>query len=316
MLGLHSVLDPAGPAAAHIARLWWVMFWTMLVVTIAVLAMVGVAVWRGRRPGAPREHEVEEKRLTRAVGGAVAATVVILFVFLVLSIWTGRVNASMGAASAVTISVTGHQFWWEIEYEDAQPNRRVTTANEIHIPVGRPIALKVTSRDVIHSFWVPNLQGKRDLIPGIMTAIWLQADRPGVYRGQCAEFCGRQHAHMGFTVVAEPEDAFERWLDDERRSAADPAGEAQQRGRDVFLKGQCVLCHTVRGTPAQGRVGPDLTHIAHRQTIGAGTLPNTRGHLAGWVLDPQTIKPGTLMPPNVLTAAQLEALLAYLESLS
>src|SRR5205085_8661272 len=153
--------------------------------------------------------------------------------FLVASVWTGRRVAALHASSAVTIAITGHQWWWEIEYEDAVPTRRVRTANELHIPTNRPIVLKVTSRDVIHSFWVPNLQGKRDLIPGYTTAIWLQADRPGVYRGQCAEFCGHNHATMAFWVVAESDDQFHRWLDDQRQPAPEPSDQAANHDRDV-----------------------------------------------------------------------------------
>ena len=325
---LQSALDSAGPQAAHIERLWWLMFWVTSGVFVIVIGLLAVAVVRGRRAarrapddGLPtrdalRAHEDRTNpMLTRAVALALGATVAILFVLLVASVWTGRTVGALGAASAVTVNVTGHQFWWEIEYEDATPSRRVTTANEIHIPVGRPVVLKVTSRDVIHSFWVPNLHGKRDLIPGYTTAIWLQADRPSVYRGQCAEFCGRQHAHMAFDVVAEPDAQFERWLDAQRQTAPPPHDPAAERGQRVFLKSQCALCHTVRGTPAQGRVGPELTHVASRGKIAAGTLPNTSGHLAGWVIDAQQIKPGSQMPPNHLGSDDLQALLVYLEAL-
>jgi cytochrome c oxidase subunit 2 len=258
---------------------------------------------------------VQERSLTRVVTGAVITTVVILFVLLVSSIWTERLIASLQAPSAISIDLQGHQWWWEVEYEDGVPSRRVTTANEIHIPVGRPIVIKVTSRDVIHSFWVPNLAGKRDLIPGYTTAIWLQADRPGLYRGQCAEFCGRQHANMAIEVVAEPDGDFERWLDGQRQPAGAPLDGVAQHGLDVFVAGQCVACHTVRGTLAHGQLGPDLTHVASRRTIGAGTLPNTKDHLAEWIVNPQASKPGNQMPPNVLADSDVQALLAYLETL-
>ena len=222
---------------------------------------------------------------------------------------------SLHAPSAVSIAVSGHQWWWEVEYEDATPNRRVKTANEIHVPIGRPVVIKVTSRDVIHSFWVPNLDGKRDLIPGYTTAVWIQADRAGTFRGQCAEFCGRQHAHMAFDLVAEPEADFEQWLARERRSADPPGDAVSQRGEAVFMTRQCVACHTIRGTAANGLYGPDLTHIASRRTIGAGTLPNTREHMAGWIVNSQAAKPGNLMPPNVLPQTDVQDLLAYLETL-
>jgi cytochrome c oxidase subunit 2 len=318
--GAHGVLTPAGPQAAAIARLWWVMLVTVSAVFTIVVVCLAVAVARGsvrqRQHASPRAAPApSESTLTCAVAAAVALTVVTLFVLLIVSIQTGRAVASVGAASAVSIAVTGHQWWWEIEYEDATPSRRLTTANEIHIPTGRPVVFKVTSHDVIHSFWVPNLHGKRDLVPGILNTIWLQADQPGVYRGQCAEFCGRQHAHMAFEVVAEPDVQFERWLDAQRALAREPLNDAETRGRAVFLNRQCSSCHSIRGTPAFGRVGPDLTHLASRGTLAAGTLPNTRGHLAGWIVDPQTIKPGNQMPPNVLAADDLQDLLAYLEQL-
>jgi len=323
MLGLqaaHTVLAPAGPQAAAIARLWWVMLVTVSAVFTIVVLSIAAAVARGairtRRQSSPRAAETpSESALTTAVTGAAAVTVVILFVLLVFSIYTDRAVASVGAPSAVSIAVTGHQWWWEIEYEDATPSRRLTTANEIHIPIGRPVVFKVTSHDVIHSFWAPNLHGKRDLVPGILNTIWVQADRPGVYRGQCAEFCGRQHAHMAFDIVAEPDVEFQRWLDAQRAPAREPQDDAHTRGRAVFLGHACSSCHSIRGTAAFGRVGPDLTHLASRQTLAAGTLPNTRGHLAGWIVNPQTIKPGNQMPPNLLASEDLQDVLAYLEQL-
>jgi cytochrome c oxidase subunit 2 len=191
----------------------------------------------------------------------------------------------------------------------------VRTANEIHVPVGRPVAIDLKSRDVIHSFWVPNLHGKMDAIPGRVTNTWLQADSPGVWRGQCAEFCGLQHAHMALTVVAHPAHEFEQWLSAQREPATQPTEEIALRGQQVFLSGPCMMCHTIRGTPALSAFGPDLTHVASRRTLAAGTIPNTRGHLAGWILDPQVIKPGTRMPPTALGSEDLQALLAYLERL-
>ena len=204
--------------------------------------------------------------------------------------------------------MTGHQWWWEVNYENPVASRSFTTANEIHIPVGQPVVLKLTSQDVIHSFWVPNLHGKKDLIPGHASMTWLQADKPGTFRGQCAEFCGHQHAHMAFTVVAEPPEQFYAWYDGQTRPAVQPAGESQQRGRQVFLSSACVMCHTIQGTPAGATVGPNLTHVA-------GTLANNRGNLGGWVADSQEIKPGNHMPPNILRAEDLQSLLDYLESL-
>ena len=305
---LQSALDPAGPQAAHIARLWWFLFAISVVVFVAVLGFLTAAILRRRR-------DTTEASLTSSVSVAVAVTVVTLFAILGVTMWTERANATLGAASAVTIELTGHQFWWEVHYDAANPSDRVATANEMHIPVGQPVVLKVTSRDVIHSFWAPNLHGKRDLIPGYTTAIWLQADRPGVFRAQCAEFCGRQHAHMAMPIVAEPKERFEQWLNRERAPAAEPVDAGALRGRDVFMKRQCVLCHQIRGTSANGLVGPELTHRASRGTLAAGTLPNTTGHLGGWIVNAQALKPGSQMPQNALPSDELQSLLAYLETL-
>jgi cytochrome c oxidase subunit 2 len=308
---IQSVLSPAGAQAANIYHLWSVMLLVATVVFALTMALVVFALVHGIRGDAPSS----ERTLRRAVYVALALTVVILIGLLIESVWTGRNIASLHASSAVTIEVTGHQWWWEITYDDTVASRRVTTANEIHLPIGRPVVFKVTSRDVIHSFWVPNLHGKRDLIPGYITAIWLQADRAGTFRGQCAEFCGLQHAHMGFDVVAEPDADFVRWLDGRRQPARPPDSALEQRGHDVFMANRCAGCHTVQGTAAHGQVAPDLTHLATRLTIGAGTLPNTSEHLRAWVQDPQASKPGNQMPPNPLPPDDLEALLAYLETL-
>ena len=212
----HSVLDPAGPQAAQIATLWWLMFWVSAVVFAVVVAALLGAVVRPRPRSEiaddPRLAQGEERGIGLAVGTAVAATVVILIVLLVASVVTERRLSSLAAADPLTIEVIGHQWWWEVRYEAANPTDRVVTANEIHIPVGRPVRINLRSDDVIHSFWVPSLHGKQDLIPGHPTTTWLQADRPGVFRGQCAEFCGLQHAHMALLVVAEPPGAFVAWL--------------------------------------------------------------------------------------------------------
>jgi cytochrome c oxidase subunit 2 len=191
----------------------------------------------------------------------------------------------------------------------------VNSPNELHIPVGVPVVLKAMSRDVIHSFWVPNLHGKRDLIPGIETQTWIQADAPGTYRGQCAEFCGHQHAHMAFEVIAESPDQFQSWLQQQRKAAPPPSTPETKRGHDVFMRNACVMCHTIRGTDAGSRIGPELTHVAARRLIAAGTLPMTREHLSQWVVDPQAAKPGNRMPPNPLSDEDLDALLSYLETL-
>jgi cytochrome c oxidase subunit 2 len=308
-----SIVQPATTAAAAIHSLWSLLLWVSTAIFVAVLAVLVVALFHRRRD--PPDRGASVASLPRTVAAATALTVVILFGFLIASISTSRAIASVRPETAISIAVTGHQWWWEIEYEEGVPEMRMRTANEIHSPVGRPVVFKVTSRDVIHSFWVPNLHGKRDLIPGYTTAIWLQATRPGVFRGQCAEFCGLQHAHMALEVVAEPEDAFNRWLAERRTSAATPGAEREQRGQSVFMSARCAGCHTIRGTDAAGQVAPDLTHLASRGTLGAGTLPNTREHLEAWLRDPQATKPGNQMPPNPLSPDDMQALIAYLETL-
>jgi cytochrome c oxidase subunit 2 len=311
-----SVLSPAGIQASSIHALWSLMLWVCTAVFITVLAALVVAVFRAtRNRWGDEAARTSDRGLTTSVSVAVGLTVATLITLLVASVLTGRRVASLHASSVVSVAITGHQWWWEIQYEDAVPSRRVVTANELHIPTNRPIVLKVTSRDVIHSFWVPNLQGKRDLIPGYTTALWLQADRAGVFRGQCAEFCGLQHAHMAVDVVAESDRDFEGWLDAMRQPGRDPPESTPRRGRDVFMQARCAGCHTVRGTEAAGQIAPDLTHIATRSTLGAGTLPNTAENLAAWIQDPQRVKPGNQMPPNPLTDDDLRALVAYLETL-
>jgi cytochrome c oxidase subunit 2 len=311
-----SVLAPAGVQASSIHQLWLLMLWVAVAVFLTVMTVLAVAVVRGVRNRSLADSRLSSDRsLSKVVGAAVATTVAILFVLLVASMWTGRTVASLGASSAVSIAVTGHQWWWEITYEDAVPSQRVVTANEVHIPTGRPVVVKVTSRDVIHSFWIPNLQGKRDLIPGYTTAVWLQADQPGSFRGQCAEFCGLQHAHMALGVVAQSNDDFEAWLASMRKTPPDPSTQEERRGRDVFMQAKCAGCHTVQGTDAAGLLGPDLTHIASRPTIGAGTAANTPDAMAAWIRDPQSMKPGNQMPPNPLPPDDLAALVRYLDTL-
>jgi len=322
---VQSVLAPAGTAASSIHSLWQLMLWTAVTVFALVLAFLAAALVRGlrrqRESHAGSLHAAEssdtraaQRNLTRAVSVAVGATVITLIALLVASVSTGRTVAAH-ASNAVTIDVSGHQWWWEVEYEHGVASERFVTANEIHVPVGRPVVLKVQSRDVIHSFWTPNLQGKRDLIPGYVTAIWMQADREGTFRGQCAEFCGKQHAHMAFDVVAESESQFDQWRERMRQPARQPQTDVERRGQQLFMAGRCSGCHQIRGTEANGLVGPDLTHIAARQTIAAGTLENTPAHLGEWIRDSQSIKPYNQMPPTPLSRDDLDALVSYLESL-
>jgi cytochrome c oxidase subunit 2 len=216
---------------------------------------------------------------------------------------------------ALTLLVTGRQWWWQVTYEDPQPDRVFTTANEIHIPVGEPVLIKLESADVIHSFWVPNLTGKMDAITGRQNQIQIQAERPGVYRGQCAEFCGLQHAHMGMLVIAESREDFERWRSNQISSAKPPSDPERQRGMEILLSKPCVMCHQVRGTDAGGRIAPDLTHVGSRRYIAAGTLETTKGNIAAWIVDPHGIKPGVNMPTIQLEPDEVQPLASYLEGL-
>jgi cytochrome c oxidase subunit II len=311
--GNQAMLNPQGPPARSIAAFTWVLFGVCTVVYVAVLAALWWALARRRRD--TDEHAATTQRMTRTVVAATVLTAATLVVLTISSEVAGRGLTGGREPGAITVEVIGHQWWWDFLYRDVTPSDVVNSPNELHIPVGLPVVLEFSSRDVIHSFWVPNLQGKRDLVPGQVTRMWIQADAAGTYRGQCAEFCGHQHANMAFIVVAEPMEQFQSWLQAQRRPAPEPASEEARRGRDVFLRSTCATCHTIRGTDAGSRFGPDLTHVASRQTIAAGTLPNTRGHLAGWIADSQSIKPGNRMPPNPLNASDLQAVLSYVRSL-
>ena len=313
--GMQSALHPAGPQATHSSHLWWLMFWGCTGVFVLVVGFLLYAVFHPRQQNQPVTTPETERRTARVVVAAVVITGLVLFGLLVADFWTNRALAALSTSQPLKIKVTGHQWWWEVQYEASIPSQMVMTANELHLPVGQPALLELTSQDVIHSFWVPNLHGKKDLIPGYVTTLWLQADQPGVFRGQCAEFCGHQHAYMAFLVIAEPPEVFSAWLEAQRSPAVAPGDALQQRGQEVFLSAACVLCHTIRGTPAGATAAPDLTHLASRQTLAAGTLYNTPGHLAGWIVDAQRLKPGNKMPPNSLTGSDLQALLAYLTNL-
>ena len=311
----HSVLNPSSPQTRLIDRLWDAMYLVSAVVFVLVVLALLLSAFRRRGAEAPAIDPARERSLTTAVSIATALTVLILFGFLVYDVAVGRQLTRGLGKDALQVRVIGHQWWWELQYRDSVAHNWFTTANELHIPVGRPVALELLSTDVIHSFWPPTISQKRDLIPGKDNSLWLQADTAGVYRGQCAEYCGQQHAKMGFLVIAQRPDSFARWLAAQRDTALTPTTALAIRGQEVFLASSCVMCHTIAGTPAGSRIGPDLTHLASRRTIAAGTLPNTRGNLAGWIVNPQSIKPGTRMPPNQLKPADLQALLAYLETL-
>ena len=306
-----SVLDPAGPRAERIATLWWVMFVLGTgVFVVVMLLLVFALLVRGRRRTDPESREAENGTRPILIGVAISAVIMVgVFAF---TLWTQLSLTEPARAADLTIEVVGNQWWWEVRY----PDEGVVTANELHIPVGAPVSVLLTTDDVIHSFWVPRLTDKMDLIPGRTNQLWFQADEPGTYLGECAEFCGVQHAWMQFRVVAVPDEEFATWLDGQREAASEPQPESLlQEGQQIFLGSACVYCHTVRGTNASGQLGPDLTHVASRQTLAAGRLENTVGNLTAWIVDPQAIKPGNLMPATNLDSEELQALVAYLMSL-
>ena len=318
--GNQTSLNPVGPAAGHIESEFALIFWITLAIYCIVLLTFVVYVVRRRHslnlmPEALQTTPESDRRAQRWVGGAMVVTTLLLFTMMIGSFVSGHALGSMNRETAYTIDVYGHQWWWEVHYPNDEPDKVVVTANEIHVPVGVPLRIHGTSRDVIHSFWAPNVQGKRDLLPGYGTDVMMQVDQPGRWRGQCAEYCGEQHAHMSFYMVAEAGPQFKQWLDQQAQSSVAPSNPQTTRGQQVFLSHACVMCHTIRGTPAGSRVGPDLTHLASRSTIAAGVLPNTIGNLGGWILNAQSIKPGCRMPPNHMTGTELQDLLAYLETL-
>jgi cytochrome c oxidase subunit 2 len=311
-----STLHPAGPGADRIAELWWMM----LAASVAVFALVIFVLVRSFTHPGPRSELYrsgdEDRRATHWVlAGGVGLPILVLTPLFLFTLHTLRALSPADADDPLEIVVTGHQWWWEVEYAGDAPGEQLRTANEIHIPVGRPVRVRLRASDVIHSFWVPALQGKLDLVPGRENATWIQADSAGVYGGECAEYCGLQHARMQFRVVAQPAGEFAEWRAAQSAPAAGATDSAAPAGRAVFMGAGCALCHTVRGTEALGRTGPDLTHLASRRTLAAGTIPNTRGHLTGWIANPEGIKPGTRMPRVPLAADELNALVAWLQTL-
>ncbi|MBY4593252.1 MULTISPECIES: cytochrome c oxidase subunit II [Rhizobium] len=310
--GSQSALDVHGASAIHLKHLMLSVIFVCALVWIAVMLVLAYALFRKRRDPAGVEAG-GENRATLIVSAAVGATALIITGLTVASFFTTRLIDADGEV-AMTIAVKGEQWWWRVTYmQDGAPD--FETANEIHIPVGRTVLLQLESADVIHSFWIPSLAGKQDLVPGRTNMLAIRAETAGVYRGQCAEFCGLQHSHMAVQVVADDPGSFERWLADQRAKSLEPAEPEAAVGQAVFLEKPCAACHRVRGTPSAGTTGPDLTHVGSRVTIAAGVLERTRGSLAAWIADPQTLKPGNNMPMVPLTSDELRSVSAYMESL-
>ena len=310
-----SALHHGGPAAERIGALWWIMFAGAAAVFLLVMVILFRAFTHRGFRAEPRTASDDRGATKWVLAGGVALPAVVLAPLFVFSLYTFAGLTPPTGDGPIDVVITGKQWWWDVEYAGKRPQDRLRTANEVHIPVGRPVRIQLRSSDVIHSFWVPALQGKMDLVPGKVNTTWIQADSAGQYRGECAEYCGLQHTRMQFRVVAHPEPEFAGWLEEHRRPAAPPADSIGRAGQAVFLASGCAFCHTVRGTPARGTAGPDLTHLASRLTLAAGTLPNTKGHLAGWLGNPQAIKPGNKMPQIPLTPEELQALLSYLGTL-
>ncbi len=305
-----NALAPESHQSRDIASLFWWMLGGAAIGFAVVVALLLLA-WRRRNRRGLLGDPTGDKFGWRAVVslGIVVPIVVIATLFVISDIFIIQTTQAPAAnTTELTVRVVGHQWWWEVEY----PRTHVVTANELHIPVRTRVRVQVQTADVIHSFWVPRLNRKIDAIPGMTNEIVLYADRAGRYRGQCAEFCGLQHAHMGVYVFADPPAVFRRWLAAQGKPAS---GGAHAAGARVFANGECATCHTIRGTSARGYTGPDLTHVASRTTLAALTIPNTRAELRRWLMDPQHVKPGNQMPGVALTPAQLDELVAYLRSL-
>ncbi len=304
-------LDPAGPAARVIADLGWGLLAISSAVCLIVLGLLSYAIRRDRAPDSGALGGGGDRTAIRWVVAGTGITTVVLLGAAIWTFWAVRSVTNATTPPGLIIDVTGHQWWWEAHYRSNDPSREFTTANDLVIPVGVPVQVNLGSSDVIHSFWVPRLAGKTDTIPGVVNSTRIQADREGTYRGQCTEFCGLEHAHMAFFVVAKNQDDFNAWWNLQIQSAtvdtANPGGQ-------VFLD-KCAACHAIRGTPAGGILGPNLSHFGSRTTIGAGALPNNSESLAYWIDHTQTVKPGSNMPSLALPADQVAAVTAFLEGL-
>ena len=311
-----SALVPGAREASDIKFIFLIFLGVAAFVWTAVMLalLVGLLRRKPQRPNPLASNPRTEHSVGQIVFALSVATTLIVLGLSVVS-YFGQRSVFAKSADAPVIRVIGHQWWWEVHYE-AEPDKTFITANEIRVPVGQPVMVKLETRDVIHSFWVPSLTGKMDQINNQENQLQFTAVKPGVYRGQCAEFCGLQHAHMGFEVVALPREEFNAWRDNQRGPAKPPADPEAKRGAILFIGRGCALCHTITGTPANGKLGPDLTHLASRRTIAAATLPLTPGNLGGWISDPQHVKPGNLMPPMPLQGSELNAIVRYLESLT
>lgn len=311
-----STLHPESEASRQIATLWWWMLAISVVVFLGAVGLLGIAWLRRGRAGLPLlgEREGAATGLVVLFGFALPAVVLVALFFVANLGVIKTTEAPRVSTTRLRIEVIGHQWFWEVRY----PGTTAITANEIHIPARTRVYVLARTADVIHSLWVPELNRKIDMVPGHPNTVLFYANRPGRYRGQCAEFCGLQHAHMSLYVFADPPAAFRAWLANmsrSRPSAMTTTAAAARRGEQVFLANACASCHTIRGTDARGQIGPDLTHLASRTTLAAVSIPNHRGDLYRWIRRPQEVKPGNRMPGLNLSRADYQALVAYLETL-
>ncbi|MFL5297877.1 MAG: cytochrome c oxidase subunit II [Phenylobacterium sp.] len=318
--GIQTMLDPAGDQSRSIDVVWRTMLavcGTMYLLVMAFLAWALLRAWSRRRqePQPPvAGHTAAEPVLERSLTAWAGLIVAGLIGLVTVSFLVDRSLAEAGT-DPLKVKVTAHQWWWQVEYQGDQPSDQVTTANELRLPLNRPAVIELHADDVIHSFWVPNLAGKVDLIPGRTNYVAVTPRRAGAFRGQCAEFCGLEHAKMAFDVQVESPASFEAWRKSQVQDAQDPTDPQAIHGRDVFTSKACALCHRVSGTEAGATNGPDLTHLMGRAHIAAGALPNTRAGLQAWIADPQGVKPGTPMPRVSLSSQDLNDLVTYLETL-
>ncbi len=306
--GSSSIVSPKGSEADRVAGAWWLMFGLACAVYVIVAGLIVYAATRGRL----KKGTSSRLRPNAFIWvGGVAVPLVILMVLAVVTVHTTSA-LRRPSGDELLIDVVGKRWWWAVQY----PGKGVTTANEIHLPAGQPVDVRLTSDNVIHSFWVPELAGKEDTIPGQVNHLRFTADRPGTYLGRCAEYCGIQHAHMDIVVVVETAGDFGRWLTRRQSVQPGPTSEETTRGAVVFQREACAGCHTIRGTAAQGKVGPDLTDVGERRTLGAGVLENSRDNLFDWIFDAPSSKPGILMPSfRSLPPDDIAAIATYLESL-
>jgi len=312
--GNQSPLAPASDQAFALHSLFVLMMVVCGGVYLLVIAGVVWSLLSARSRRGTNTVPASERGLGRGLYVAAAAIVIGLTVLIVGSFLADRALVAARSEAAMIVRVTGHQWWWRIEYRDPASGRWIETANELHLPVGRTARVELASADVIHSFWVPNVSGKIDMIPGRRNIVDLTPRRLGWFRGQCAEFCGTQHAHMAFDIKVDSQADFDAWLARQNAVVEAAVSNTSSRGAAVFQR-VCGSCHSVRGTPAAGRAGPDLTHFADRRSIAAGTLPMSRGAIQGWLAQPQALKPGTSMPAVPLLPADADAVASYLETM-